>query len=165
MYLWYWPVLLVMTSARTHLQGVAPAGRAAWLVIVLVAGASYRCVETPIQRGALSRWRAWVAIPATVAALMLLPLLAPLSEPSTAAVAAVPVARVEPGLRTTAHPVRILLLGDSMAGTLGVGLSQIAPRYGAQVVNEGTPGCSLASAVSVKVLTYTDPPGAPCRSG
>ncbi len=33
------------------------------------------------------------------------------------------------------------------------------------MVNQGTPGCSLASADSVKVLTYTDPPGAPCKVG
>ncbi len=163
MYLWYWPVLLVMTSARTHLQGVLLLA-CRMVVIVLVAGASYRFVETPIQQGALSRWRAWVAIPATVAALMLLPLLAPLSEPSTAAVAAVPSLASSPA-SYLAHPVRILLLGDSMAGTLGVGLSQIAPRYGAQVINEGSPGCSLASADSVKVLTFTDPPGAPCEVG
>ena len=163
MYLWYWPVLLVMTSARTHLQGVLLLA-CRMVVIVLVAGASYRFVETPIQQGALPRWRAWVAIPATVAALMLLPLLAPLSEPSTAAVAAVPSLASSPA-SYLAHPVRILLLGDSMAGTLGVGLSQIAPRYGAQVINEGSPGCSLASADSVKVLTFTDPSGAPCEVG
>ena len=52
-----------------------------------------------------------------------------------------------------------------MAGSLGVGLAQVASRYGVQVVNEGTPGCSLASADSVQVLTFTAPPGAPCRAG
>ncbi len=185
MYLWYWPVLLVMTSARTHLHGVVLLA-CRMVVIVLVAGASYRLVESPIQRGALSRWRAWVAIPSTVAALMLLPLLAPLSEPSVASIASSPAAfqsasgsgpqallpsasgagRGGAGASGgSAHPVRVLLLGDSMAGTLGVGLAQIAPRYGVQVVNQGTPGCSLASADSVKVLTYTDPPGSPCRVG
>ena len=173
MYLWYWPVLLVMTSARTHLHGVVLLA-CRMVVIVIVAGASYRLVEAPIQRGALSRWRAWVAIPATVAALMLLPLLAPLSEPTVASIASAPAAfqsasgsglQALPPAAVPAHPVRVLLLGDSMAGTLGVGLSQIAPRYGVQVVNEGTPGCSLASADSVRVLTYTDPPGSPCRVG
>ncbi len=90
MYLWYWPVLLVMTSARTHLHGVALLG-CRMAVIILVASASYHLVETPIQRGVLSRWRAWVAVPATVAALMLLPLLAPLSEPSVASVPSIPI--------------------------------------------------------------------------
>ena len=116
-----------------------------------------------------------MAIPSTVAALMLLPLLAPLSAPSVASIASTPAAfqsasgagpqALPPMAPAAADPVRVLLLGDSMAGTLGVGLSQIAPRYGVQVVNEGTPGCSLASADSVKVLTYTDPPGSPCRVG
>ena len=40
--------------------------------------------------------------------------------------------------------VRILLVGDSMAGSLGVGMSTVAAHYGAQVVNEGSPGCSVA---------------------
>ena len=30
MYLWYWPVLLVMTAQRTHLHGV-PCSRPGWL--------------------------------------------------------------------------------------------------------------------------------------
>jgi SGNH domain-containing protein len=70
-----------------------------------------------------------------------------------------------PAIPATPHPVRILLVGDSVAGSLGVGLSDIAPRFGAQVVNHGTPGCSLASTSQVKVLIYTDPPGSPCQPG
>ena len=53
-------------------------------------------------------------------------------------------------------------MGDSMAGSLGVGLADVAPRYGAEVVNDGTPGCSLASDQQDRVLWYTLPPGQPC---
>jgi peptidoglycan/LPS O-acetylase OafA/YrhL len=171
MYLWYWPVLLVMTSGRTHLHGDALLA-SRLIVIVAVASLSYHLVELPIQRGALSRWRSWVAIPTTVAAAAAI-LLVPLMTPLDAAVVPSPVSSAS--LQSTdgqasaapapAHPVRILLVGDSVAGSLGVGLSEIAPRYGAEVVNHGTPGCSLASADQVKVLIYTDPPGSPCRPG
>jgi peptidoglycan/LPS O-acetylase OafA/YrhL len=159
MYLWYWPVLLVMTAGRTHLHGTPLlAGRL--LVIVAVAAASYHLVEAPIQRGALSGWRWRAALPTAVLTVALLPLIAPLSGAAASSAAVV----VRTSATTTAHPVRILLLGDSMAGSLGVGLSQIAPRYGAEVVNHGTPGCSLAAGEGVRVLTYSDPPGSPCSA-
>ena len=173
MYLWYWPVLLVMTSARTHLHGDALLA-CRMVVIVLVASASYRLVELPVQRGALARWRAWAAIPATVVALALLPLLAPLGDPAVTSITSAPAAfqstsgsglQALPASAPTAQPVRVLLVGDSMAGSLGVGLARVASRYGVQVVNEAAPGCSLASADSVQVLTFTAPPGAPCRAG
>jgi hypothetical protein len=56
----------------------------------------------------------------------------------------------------------VLLLGDSVAGTLGVGLSQYASTRHVQLVNEGIPGCSLSMQTEIKVLFYTLPPGAPC---
>jgi hypothetical protein len=59
----------------------------------------------------------------------------------------------------------VLLVGDSIAGSLGVGLSAAAGRYGVELVNEGTPGCSVAMDQSVKVLWYTIAPGTPCRAG
>jgi peptidoglycan/LPS O-acetylase OafA/YrhL len=185
MYLWYWPVLLVVTTGRTHLHGVTLLA-CRLLVIVGVASASYYLVEAPIQRGALTRWRTWAAAPvAAVAAVgvALVPLLAPVATEGTATAltakataTATAKAAATAGFRgstpleplkaaAAARPVRILLLGDSVAGSLGVGLAAIAPRYGAQVINQGDPGCSLASADQVKVLFYTDPPGQPCQPG
>ena len=42
------------------------------------------------------------------------------------------------------HPVRLLLVGDSIALTLGMGLSVDAPaRYGVDVVDQATIGCDL----------------------
>ena len=76
MYLWYWPVLLVMTSQRTHLQGVALlAARLA--VIVGIAALSFHFVETPIHRGRLAGWRSLVVVPVVALAVSLLPLLMP----------------------------------------------------------------------------------------
>jgi peptidoglycan/LPS O-acetylase OafA/YrhL len=169
MYLWYWPVLLVMTSGRTHLQGVALLA-SRMVVIVVIAAASFHLVETPIRRGALAGWRSWVAVPLAALTVSLLPLLVPsLSALVPAADAAVGPQTLLPAASaaeaTSTRPVRILLVGDSMAGSLGVGLSAVAPRYGAEVVNEGSPGCSLAEAAQVRVLWYTVPPGEPCEAG
>ncbi len=171
MYLWYWPVLLVMTPSRTHLTGTTLlAGRMA--AIVVIAAVSYHLIETPVRRGALSGWRSWVAVPVTVVTISLLPLLVPtLAEQVPVAQAATgqvghqyPAVAELPAVVSTTPPVRILLVGDSMAGSLGVGLSTVASRYGAQVVNRGFPGCSLSEDTQVRLLWYTLPPGPPCEA-
>ena len=41
----------------------------------------------------------------------------------------------------------------------------MAARYGAEILNDGSPGCSLAEADQVKVLWYVNPPGTPCQAG
>ncbi len=172
MYLWYWPVLLVMTSERTHLHGVGLlAARLA--AIVGVAALSFHCIESPIHRGRLAGWRSLVAVPVAAIVVSLLPLMVP---SASAVVPALPPVRSAATLTPSAvgatgaaaavpaRPVRILLVGDSMAGSLGVGLKQVAARYGAEILNDGSPGCSLAEAQQVRVLWFTDPPGAPCQS-
>ena len=51
-YLWYWPVLLVMTGQRLH-WGVYPLFLARVGITVAIAALSYDLVEMPIRRGAL----------------------------------------------------------------------------------------------------------------
>jgi peptidoglycan/LPS O-acetylase OafA/YrhL len=168
MYLWYWPVLLVMTAGRTHVHGWALL-LVRVSVIVALAAVSFHLVETPIRRGAFAGWRGWASLPATAAAIVILPVLVPPAGASVAAMSA----SESPGLTPSSvaaaatvpvPPVRILLLGDSVAGSLGVGLSSVAGRFGAEIVNQGSPGCSLAEGNQVRVLWYTDPPGKPCQS-
>ena len=239
MYLWYWPTLLVMTGARVGLRGY-PLLLLRLAVIVAVASASYRWIETPIRRGALAGWRGLVAVPlggATAALGMLLavsvgpasaipvaatvpsltaaavpsplssPAPSPLSSPaptsSTSSSSSMPLpsgssasssstsrsstslSSASPSSTSPASagagatlagagssptvgappPVRILLVGDSMAGSLGVGLAQVASRYGAQIVNEGQAGCSISMSGPFKVLALQVDPGAPCQVG
>ncbi len=178
-YLWYWPVLLVLDGARTHLTGF-PLFVLRVVVTVAIAALSYALVESPIRRGALPDWRGLVAAPvaaglavAALAAATLVPASATPPVPTTPSVASA--GDTAPGTggsgpvvvppETTAHPLRVLLLGDSVAGSLGVGLSVEAPRYGVQLVNEGSPGCSLSMDKEIRVLFYTVAPGTPCRSG
>ncbi len=66
-YLWYWPVLLVMSGQRLH-WGVYPLFLARVGITVAIAALSYDLVEMPIRRGALKRWRSWVAAPIGAAA-------------------------------------------------------------------------------------------------
>ena len=66
---------------------------------------------------------------------------------------------------TTPAPVKVLIVGDSVAGTLGVGLGRVMSQYGVVAVNEGSPGCSVSMDQLVQVLWFTDPPGKPCVNG
>jgi len=117
MYLWYWPVLLVMTAQRTHLHGVALLG-ARLAVIVSVAALSFHLVETPIHRGRLAGWRSLVLVPLGALVVSLLPLMMPSASAVVPAVppggakaalpfssgkgAAAPVAAAHPGLTVVA---------------------------------------------------------------
>ena len=202
-YLWYWPVLLVMTGQRLH-WCVYPLFLGRVGVTVAIAALSYDLVEMPIRRGALKRWRSWVAAPISAAVAIsavfistLVPVgaaelqgsqlavSAPTSSttstvapaaaagPPGAAAAAAPTTTttsvpsdLSPALpaATSTKPVKVLLVGDSIAGTLGVGLAQEAQQYDVQIANEGTPGCSLSmqTQTQIKVLFYTVAPDAPC---
>jgi hypothetical protein len=61
--------------------------------------------------------------------------------------------------------VKVLIVGDSVAGTLGVGLGRVMSQYDVVAVNEGSPGCSVSMDQMVQVLWFTDPPGKPCVNG
>jgi peptidoglycan/LPS O-acetylase OafA/YrhL len=197
-YLWYWPVLLVMTGQRLH-WGVYPLFLARVGVTVAIAALSYDLVEMPIRRGALKHWRSWVAAPIGAAAaisavfvstlvpvgaaelqgsqLAVGPLSATTTSSTVASTSGVAVADAGPTTTTTTvpsyltpaapaptstKPVKVLLVGDSMAGTLGVGLAQEARQDKVQIANEGTPGCSVSMQTQVRVLFYTVAPNAPC---
>jgi peptidoglycan/LPS O-acetylase OafA/YrhL len=197
-YLWYWPVLLVMTGQRLH-WGVYPLFLARVGITVAIAALSYDLVEMPIRRGALKRWRSWVAAPigaAIAISAVFVSTLVPVgaaelqgsqlavSAPSStttsttaATVPGSPTTAADPTTTTTtapsyltpalpaatsSKPVKVLLVGDSIAGTLGIGLAQEAQQYHVQIVNEGMPGCSLSMQQQIKVLWYTEPPDPPC---
>ena len=196
-YLWYWPVLLVMTGQRLH-WGVYPLFLARVGITVAIAALSYDLIEMPIRRGALRRWRSWVAAPvgaaiavAAVVASTLVPvgatelqgaaLVLPQTTSSTTTPAggstttaaggstttttmALPtyLAPAPPALTDPVKRVKVLVVGDSIAGTLAVGLAQVADRDDVQIVDEGLPGCSVATQQKIHVANYVVPPGAPC---
>ena len=182
MYLWYWPVLLVMTGQRLH-WGVYPLFLARIGVTVGLAALSYDLVEAPIRHGARKNWRSWVAAPAGAAVAIgavfvstLVPVGAtelqgaPIRLQAHATTTAAPAPAMYLSLplpATTGHtnrPVKVLLVGDSIAGTLGVGLAQYAQMEHdkVQIVNEGDPGCSVSMQSQIKTLWYTLAPGPPC---
>ncbi len=196
-YLWYWPVLLVMTPERLH-WGVYPLFLARVGVTVAIAALSYDLVEMPIRRGILRQARTWVALPVgaalAVGAVVVSTLVpvgatvlegAQLKAPPPAAATVDTTETTLPGQTSSGAPsttvpfpsylspaapapvepakrVKVLVVGDSVAGTLAVGLAQVARGENVQVVDEGLPGCSAATIGQIDVGVYQVPPGTPC---
>ncbi len=205
-YLWYWPVLLVMTGQRLH-WGVYPLFLARVGITVAIAAISYDLVEMPIRRGALRHWRSWVAAPIGAAAAIAAVFISTLVPVGAAELQGSPITLPQPATSTTtpdsvpgsgsgstpttgattttttaplptfltpAPPaltggrtkrIKVLVVGDSIAGTLAVGLAQVADRDNVQIVDEGLPGCSVSTQQKIHVANWVLPPGPPCDNG
>ena len=151
LYLWHWPVYVMLSAGRTGLNG--PALLAVRLACtVAVATASYYLVELPIRRGGLRGWRVRVLTPATAlivaAAFVAVTASIPATGLSPAAANAKP--GTAPALATqgsTPPPAppgvaRGVLIGDSIAFTLGVGFDQVEPST-LELKNAGVLGCGV----------------------
>jgi peptidoglycan/LPS O-acetylase OafA/YrhL len=156
-YLWHWPIYVVINESRAHLTGWSLL--AARLAVTLaVAALSYRFVEQPIRRGArspLAVRRATVA-PATGVALIAAIVVATAGAPTPPALVAdrirpprtLPVqlskSASTPGVPTPQHIPRVLVVGNSIAlytGDEGFKRLRTTPRL--DVLNLGSVGCRL----------------------
>ena len=185
LYLWHFPLFQWIDGERTGLSGYALFGVRCGATLA-VATVSFYAVERPIRQGAFFRqWRAWVGAPVAVAAVSLTVVLATGSGTLAAAPAPPPVpvgvaspsspagpvspsgpvspaspsGPVSPSGPATAHTT-VLMLGDSTALTLSVGLSFDAERYGARLVEKGLLGCGIAVVPEVR-QTGVDAPMVP----
>jgi peptidoglycan/LPS O-acetylase OafA/YrhL len=153
-YLWHWPLYLVLTPDRTGLGGYG-------LFVVRVAAtigiasASYYLVEMPIRRGALRRGRiSWAFAPATaglVAAALVLatrggsPAFSLFTVPAAPMPSAAPAPQPDAMAAAARRPVRVLLVGDSVALSLGWGFQTEDPALGLVTWNRGGMGCGFLS--------------------
>ncbi len=158
LYLWHWPIFIVLDHARTGLTGWLLFGVRAGTSLA-VATASYHLLEMPVRRGALRGWRTWALGPAAVALVAgLLLVLTPEATPALAAASVtsptVPAPDIhvqDPGTSAntpsvaagSGGPVRVLLVGDSEASFLGFGLGADAARYDVDFADDGVLGCGL----------------------
>jgi peptidoglycan/LPS O-acetylase OafA/YrhL/lysophospholipase L1-like esterase len=158
LYLWHWPVFVVLDNARTGLTGW-PLFAIRVTVAVAVAALSYHVVEMPIRRGILRGWRAWAATPVAVGGAAAL-LVASTAGAAPALSARSVSARLAPAATALAHdpgtgantpvvaagtggPYRALLVGDSEASFLGFGLGPASGTYNVAYAGDGVLGCGL----------------------
>lgn len=137
-YLYHWPIFLVVDQERTGLDGwVLTAVRIA--ITVAVAAASYRFVEEPIRmRRRLTGRQARAAVPAA-AAIVIIALVASTLNASPGGTLDGPPGFMDrssvPGAPT------LLLAGDSVPLLLGVELAKQKDDLAVSVVNRSAPGC------------------------
>ena len=150
LYLYHWPLFLVINNEHTGLSGfellVARFG-----ATFAVSVTSYYLLEQPIRtRRLLPNWQALagsaVAVVVTVTALVV-STIAPAEGSVTVSGATMPVAerqQLTDSAAFTTNPVRFLLLGDSVALTMGIGLSDHSKQHFGVTVNNVAPlGCDL----------------------
>jgi hypothetical protein len=156
LYLWHWPVYVLLDDTRTGLRG--PALLALRLAVTFgVATASFALVEQPIRRGAGSPRVARVALPAGATALVAAVVVATAGAvpPAFRDVAASELRPPEPvaarrdaGVAAPATaPRRVMVVGDSVADSLAPGLERYAPDHDLLVWNAAVPGCGIATDV------------------
>ena len=156
LYLYHWPIFVVLDHARTGLSGWALfALRVA--CSVAVSALSLHFVEMPIRRGVLRNWRGWVATPLAVGATAALVVGATagattaVNQAPSAAAASFAIPKGEdpgtaagvPAAAGTEGPIRVLLVGDSEASFLGFGLGPESGNYGVAYAGDGVFGCGL----------------------
>ena len=146
-YLYHWPIILWLSPERTGLDGDGLVLVQA-LTTLALATASFVFVEQPIRRGALRQWKGAIAVPATIAVLLVAVLVSTAgARPGLAELAADPATRVPAadtlGSAAEQKPVRVLVVGDSVALTLTAGLSTTEKEHGLAIWNQGQLGCSL----------------------
>ena len=161
-YLWHFPVLIELDSARTGTRGPGLLALRVATTFALAA-ASYYLIERPVMEGTF--WRSLKA--ATPAALALAGTVAVVvaATTTTAATAASPDhrqvttrstlpapvhAQLESVGAFAGRPIRFALIGDSLAITLSVGLAEgSVPRYGIQVFDQGVFGCDYDTSTAI----------------
>ena len=167
LYIWHWPLFLWVDHARTGLSGY-PLFGVRVLVTFAVSVASFHLVERPIRMGTfLRQGRAWVAVPSAVAVVVAAVVAA---TTGTVAVASTtyPGSTVAGGPTTTTTTVsgspatgpavNVLLFGDSVALTLGIGLQvpSVEAKYGYVLSDKGILGCGVVDGPEVQLLGQVD---------
>ena len=156
LYLWHWPVYLWLNHARTGLSG--PLLLAVRLVVtLLVSAASYHLIAEPIRAGRFRLPRPRLAVPALAGVVVAVIMWGGASPVASQAATIVgynqaggqdPPPLAPPRAASPAveqhRPVRVLLVGDSLALTLGGAISDAAPAYGVSLYDAGWVGCGVA---------------------
>lgn len=147
LYLWHWPLFLVLTRRRTGIDGFALLGTRLGATVA-AATASYYLLEMPIRRGAVRSWRGLVALPAAAVLLIGAFVVVTIDAPrSIAETAADPKTRSpsdeQQRLLASRAPVRVAVVGDSVAFSLSLGLQALPADKNVIAWNRAQLGCSL----------------------
>lgn len=138
LYVWHWPLMVVLTPEVTGLTGVKLVAVVAAAVLTATI-MSYELVEHPIRYSQLrgARLVASLGIPAALVASSAL-FLQPAPPPQFGNQALITQGR---------GGIRLMLVGDSWARNLGIALAAVDSTHHMSILNMGKGGCGIADAV------------------
>ncbi len=144
-YLFHWPIYVAVTETSTGITGW-PLVAVRVALTLAVAIASYLIVEQPIRHGALSAhtWR--IATPAIAVVLVAMVLVVTSgAQPTSSFADAHPDSATLAVRKGRDHPqaTRVMVVGNSTAYTLGVGLKQLHTNPPIVVLNDGVVACAF----------------------
>ena len=154
LYLWHWPVYVVLSSQRTDLDGW-PLLAVRLSVTAMLATVSYVAIERPVRSGTFRVPRPAVSVPALVGAVAALALVvtrggqpsvvfATPTEPPSVSLGANLSRQPESTQKASqANPTRVAVVGDSVALVMGEGLMRVGPSFGLEVWDQGLMGCGV----------------------
>jgi peptidoglycan/LPS O-acetylase OafA/YrhL len=154
LYLWHWPIFLVLDHARTGLEGY-PLFALRTAVTFVIAVLSWYLVETPVRQMTFKGWRSWTWVP--VGAVTVVGVLLVTTVSSSAAADNVLLspkqlkasinAYLYDGFTPASDKLRVLVVGDSVSLTVGYWMTPYAGRYGMVIRGRPLDGCGLATVV------------------
>ena len=163
LYIWHWPIFIWLDATRTGLYGYELFALRV-LVTFAVSVVSFHLIERPIRMGTfISQWRAWLVVPAGVGAVVVAVIAATTGTTAVASTAlpagtgttgASTTTTTASSTQTTGQPVRVLLFGDSIALTLGLGLGEqnVQDKYDYQLTDKGILGCGVVNGPQVELM-------------
>ena len=174
-YLWHWPIDCVLVPERVHIGPLALLALrlASTLAIAMV---SYRWLEQPIRARGLPFGKPFVVVPASFALAACVVVVGTRARPSarpqplplsSVSVAAPPgnwptpysvdSRTLPPASELPPHTLRILTLGDSVSGKLGVALRYRQDEAHAFVAERGVGNCSILQSLTITNLQNGPP--------
>ncbi len=152
LYLWHWPVFVIVTPERLGFTGIGIT-LLRFAITILVSIVSYRYLEQPIRKNGLRiRGAFWVVL--FIFGIESLILVGATHRPEI--LVAQPLAIELPGLPpqgerhtlppkgiTTPEPLRVMVVGDSVAEALGERMHWVQKETGKVVADQGVGNCSI----------------------
>ena len=162
-YLWHFPLYALLSAERLHLYAL-PLLAVRIGVTMVVATASFYLVEQPIRRGRMAsfaEWRGWLVTSGAFLGVVAVTVGATL--PSAADAAGTYRASVT---ATPGAPVRVAILGDSVAWRLGFALQADQPQqsYGVDIDNGAIVACGVLRSTSYRAHGVDNTMAAQCDS-
>ena len=177
LYLWHWPVFLVLDNQRTGLEGYSLFALRVTATFV-VAVVSWYLVEMPIRQMTYGSWRSWIWVPVGVVAVV--SVLAVTTTVAGSDVGTNILVNPGPAKSTTAsqlraywlgnfaddqHKTKVLFIGDSLSLTVGFWLTPYEQQFGLDIRGRPEPGCGLTTAVPFNLHGTSSYPPAVCANG